>query len=94
MGKSNLQGGDVKMTENLEEVIRSLTDNDWDHTFENGIHIFKKYKLKIDIFWHSGAKKIWEIHLHEGGTDKTTITTIEDKDLSYPLILENGFFNQ
>lgn len=82
------------MTENLEEVISGLTDNGWDYVFENGIHIFKKYKLKIDIFWHSGVKKIWEIHLHEEGAGKTTVTTIKDENLGYPITLENGLFIQ
>jgi len=82
------------MTENLRKVIDGLSGNNWDYTFENGIHVFKKYKLKVDIFWNSGAKKIWEIHLHEAESDQPTVVTISDEDLGYPLTLDQGIFIQ
>ncbi len=82
------------MTENLKKVIDGLTENNWAHMLENGIHIFKKHNLKVEFFWHSGEKKIWEIHIHEGESNKPIIETIGNEDLSYPLTLNNGYFIQ
>lgn len=82
------------MTENLKKVIGGLTENSWDYTFENSIHVFEKYKLKVEIFWHSGEEKIWEVHVYEGESDQPTVVTIADEGLSYPLTLDQGIFIQ
>ena len=82
------------MTENLKKVIDGLTEKNWDYTLESGIHVFEKHKLKVEVFWHSGEKKIWEIHVYEVKSDQPTVVTISDDDLSYPLTLDQGIFIQ
>lgn len=82
------------MTENLKKVIDGLIENNWNYSFESGIHIFEKYQLKVEIFWHSGKDKIWRFHIYEGESDQPTSLTIADADLSYPLTLDQGIFIQ